>query len=140
MAVKSALTEARLDMGKVPKLKEILIQMENLVGHLEVLKIHTLQRKAWICGMLHTQCMHTQKCVIMPELGTVSKWKGHGRKRKYLQTKEVMMYVPLLELIQSLLLDDSICKQVCMYAPSTYIYILTYSYYSSKGLVPIVLM
>ena len=40
------------------------------------------------------------------------KWKGSGDKRKYTEIKNEMMYIPILETIQSLLSDEEVLKQV----------------------------
>lgn len=55
------------------------------------------------------------------ELGSIDKWKGHGRKRRYVTTSEAMMYVPLLETIQTQLQDDVIWKEVGGYMPKPFV-------------------
>ena len=45
-------------------------------------------------------------------LGVEKQWKGTGQKRMYAEVKHEMMYVPILETIQSLLDDAEVVKQV----------------------------
>lgn len=46
------------------------------------------------------------------KLGTRRKWKGHGRKRRYQEIDETMMYIPLQKTLQVLLEDKTVLKEV----------------------------
>lgn len=39
--------------------------------------------------------------------------RGHGRRRRIVQKDQNMVYVPILETLQSLLMDDAILGEVC---------------------------
>ena len=49
------------------------------------------------------------------KLGSHRKWKGHGRKRKYQEIDESMMYIPLQPTLLSMLEDNTMLKEVCMH-------------------------
>ena len=46
-------------------------------------------------------------------LGTKKQWKGTGKKRAYIEVRDEMVYIPILETIQSLLKDLNVLKLVC---------------------------
>ena len=45
-------------------------------------------------------------------LGTEKQWKGSGQKRAYVEVQDEMVYVPILDTLQSLLEDMDDSKQV----------------------------
>ena len=45
-------------------------------------------------------------------LGIESKWKGIGENRKYTRIEEKMVYIPVLETLQTLLEDETIMSEV----------------------------
>ncbi len=45
-------------------------------------------------------------------LGTKKQWKGTGKKRGYTEVRDEMVYIPILETIQSLLKDPNVLKLV----------------------------
>ena len=46
-------------------------------------------------------------------LGTEKQWTMSGKKRKHAEVREKMMYIPLLEIIQSLFYSPDVVRMVC---------------------------
>ena len=49
-------------------------------------------------------------------LGQRRVWKGTGTKRRCVSKEDHMMYVPILETLQSLLRNKIVVSEVCMHA------------------------
>lgn len=49
----------------------------------------------------------------MVTLGTENKWKGTGENRTYTRVEDKMVYIPVLETIQTLLEDETVISEVC---------------------------
>ena len=46
-------------------------------------------------------------------LGIERQWTGSGKKRRYAEVREEMMYIPLLKTIQSLFYNTDVVRMVC---------------------------
>ena len=55
-------------------------------------------------------CMQEPKKII---LGTRRIYRGHGRKRRLVKVTDTLVYVPLLQTIETLLKDEGIYTEVC---------------------------
>lgn len=50
----------------------------------------------------------------------MNKWAGQGARRSYKSVDEIMMYVPLLQTIQTLLEDSAISNEVISFTSRDY--------------------
>ena len=62
-----------------------------------------------LCVYVHIHLQEPQTVL----LGTERQWIGSGEKRSYVEVRDEMIYVPILETIQSLLNNGNVSKQVC---------------------------
>ena len=46
-------------------------------------------------------------------LGIERQWTGSGKKRRYAEVREEMMYIPLLKTIQSFSYNTDVVRMVC---------------------------
>ena len=79
------------------------------LGFVVILLIPDLQLYVCLCYVRNA----IQEPVAI-KLGTDRKWKGHGKKRKYQEVDETMMYIPLQKTIQTMLEDKTILNEVCL--------------------------
>ena len=56
-------------------------------------------------------CFIQQEPVAI-KLGSRRKWTGHGKRRKYKEIDETMMYIPLHQTLKTMLEDKTILKEV----------------------------